>query len=254
MTFAVDLNGDVGEGFGHYSLGSDAELLALVSSANIACGFHAGDSATMRATVRLCRELNVAAGAHPGYPDLVGFGRRNMALSPPEIEDIVVHQIGSLLGFCQAEGVRLSHVKPHGALYHRAACDAEIAQAIARAVASVDRSLRLVGLSGSELIAAGKAAGLTTVSEVFADRTYQADGSLTPRTAADGLIHNPQLAAERVVKMVRHGSVISQQGTPISVQAETVCVHGDHPEAVAFAREIRRLLLAAGVEIRAPQS
>jgi UPF0271 protein len=250
MNRTIDLNGDVGESFGVYSLGNDAELLSYVSSANIACGFHAGDPATMRRTMQLCKERDVAIGAHPGFADLVGFGRRNMVLSPQEVFDLVVYQIGALQAFAAAEGIRVRHVKPHGALYNMAAKDIALARAIAQAVQRVDPGMILVGLSGSQLIAAGRELDLPTASEVFADRTYQSDGSLMPRSQPDAMIHDAAEAAARVVAMVQTGKVRSQQGTEIPLHVDTVCLHGDSPHAVEFAREIRNELRTAGIDVQ----
>lgn len=245
----VDLNCDVGEGFGVYTLGEDALILDHVSSANIACGFHAGDPGTMRRTVALAVERRVAIGAHPGLPDLVGFGRRTMAISPRDAGDLVLYQVGALAAIARAEGVKLRHVKPHGALYNMAARDAELARAIAEAVLACDERLILVGLSGSELLKAGKAVGLTVASEVFADRTYQQDGSLTPRSRPDALVESASEAARRVVTMVRDGRVVSQQGSAVTVRADTVCVHGDTPGAVAFVAAVRAELATLGATV-----
>ena len=253
MTASVDLNCDAGESFGTYQLGRDAELLNYVTSANIACGFHAGDPATMRRTIQLCKERRVAVGAHPGLPDLVGFGRREMNLTPQEVYDMVVYQIGTLQACATAEGVSLQHVKPHGALYNMAAANLALARAIAEAVHRVNRYLILVGLSGSQLLAAGRDLRLTTASEVFADRTYQSDGTLTPRSRPDALINDASEAAQRAVKMVQTGKVSSQQSSDVALQADTICLHGDGPQAVEFARAIREQLKEAEIEIKACQ-
>ncbi|SEN22755.1 LamB/YcsF family protein [Lihuaxuella thermophila] len=249
--FRVDLNCDMGESFGAYKLGTDEEILHYVTSANIACGFHAGDPATMRKTVQLALENGVAIGAHPGLPDLVGFGRRNMDITPQEAYDMIVYQIGSLYGFVKAEGGVMQHVKPHGALYNMATKHPELAQAIARAVYKVDPELILFGLSGSELVKAGETIGLRTAHEVFADRTYQQDGSLTSRRQPDALITDHEKAAQQVIRMVKEGKVLSQQHTDVSIKADTVCIHGDGPHALVFARRIREHLTASGVSIRA---
>lgn len=249
--FRVDLNCDLGESFGAYRLGRDEEILPYVSSVNIACGFHAGDPATMRKTVGLALTHGTAIGAHPGLPDLAGFGRRNMEISPQEAYDMIVYQIGALQGFVQAEGGRLQHVKPHGALYNMAAKRPELAQSIAQAVYRVDPQLILFGLSGSELVKAGKALGLRTASEVFADRTYQQDGSLTSRREANALITQPAQAAAQVIRMVKEGRVQSLQGVDVPLVADTVCIHGDGAHAVEFARQIREQLAAAEVKVLA---
>ncbi|MFK7695584.1 LamB/YcsF family protein [Paenibacillus sp. HJGM_3] len=235
----VDLNADVGEGFGVYRLGADEELLRLVTSANIACGFHAGDPATMRDTVRLCLRHGVAIGAHPGLPDRVGFGRRAMAISPQEAYDLVVYQVGALQAFARVEGAEVRHVKPHGALYNMAAADAALAEAIAEAVHRLDPRLVLVGLAGSESIRAGERRGLRTAAEAFADRRYQPDGTLVPRSHPDALLHDPLEAVVQVRRLLRAGA------------AQTVCLHGDTQEALRFAREIRAALTADGAVIRA---
>lgn len=248
--FRVDLNCDMGESFGVYKMGTDEAILQFVTSANIACGFHAGDPATMHQTVKLALRKGVAIGAHPGLPDLAGFGRRNMDISPEEAFDMVVYQISSLYGFVKAEGGKMQHVKPHGALYNMAAKNKELSEAIAHAIYKVDPELILFGLSGSELIKAGETAGLRTASEVFADRTYQIDGSLTPRSQADALILDTQHAANQVIRMIKEGSVRSQQGVDVPIHADTVCIHGDGLHALSFAREIRELLAESGITVQ----
>jgi Uncharacterized proteins, homologs of lactam utilization protein B, COG1540 len=245
----IDLNADMGESFGAYTMGNDEALLDVVSSANIACGFHAGDPATMRKTVRLALEKNVAIGAHPSLPDLMGFGRRAMEITADEAYDLVLYQLGALYAFVRAEGGQLSHVKPHGALYTQAAKQRAIAAAIAQAVARFDDSLTLVGLSGSELIKAGKALGLRTANEAFADRTYQPDGSLTSRQHPNALIANANEAARQAVKLACERTVQTLQGERIHIEADTICVHGDSPNALELARKIREALTEAGVKI-----
>jgi UPF0271 protein len=235
----------MGEGFG-----SDEEILPFVSSVNIACGYHAGDSATMRKTVRLAMGHGVAIGAHPGMPDRENFGRRAITVTPQEVHDMILQQAVALANIARAAGAAITHLKPHGALYNMAAKDVVIAQAIAEATRDFDPACILIGLAGSELIKAGENAGLTTASEAFADRTYQADGSLTPRQSADALIHDPAAAAERVLKMVLHGIVTSQQGTEIPLRADTICIHGDSPGAAVFAKTIRERLRREGIEIK----
>lgn len=247
----VDLNCDMGESFGAYSMGRDAEVLRHVTSANIACGFHAGDPATMRRTVKLALEHGVALGAHPGLQDLIGFGRRDMDISPEEAYDIVVYQIGALSGFVRAEGAKLQHVKAHGSLYNMAARDAGLAEAIAEAVYRIDPELILFGLANSELIRAGRKAGLRTASEVFSDRTYQEDGSLTSRRLPNALITDERQSVDQVVRMVKEGKVLSQQQIDVPIQADTICIHGDGVHAVAFAERIRRSLEEAGVLVQA---
>ena len=248
--FAVDLNCDMGESFGVYSLGCDEEILPYVTSVNIACGFHAGDPATMRRTVRLALRHGVAIGAHPGLPDLHGFGRRRMDLSPEEAYDLVVYQTGALWAFVRSEGGRLRHVKAHGALYNMAARSRELAEAIAEAVYRVDPELILFGPASGELLEAGRRIGLRTVSEAFADRSYERDGSLTPRRLPDALVTDAEEAARRAVRMVREGRVRSRQGEDVAIAAGTICIHGDGPNAPAFARAIRRALEREGIAVR----
>jgi len=247
----IDLNCDMGESFGIWRLGDDEAVLPYITSANIACGVHAGDPSTMRRTVRMALDRGVAVGAHPGLPDLVGFGRRNLAITPEEAYDLVVYQVGALAAFVKAEGGRLQHVKPHGALYNMAAKDRALADAIAAAVAAVDPGLILFGLAGSELVRAGQRAGLRVAAEAFADRTYQADGSLTPRRTPGALIDDPDRAAEQVVRLVKEGKVRALDGTELTVHADTVCLHGDGARAVELAHAIRARLEAEGIAVRA---
>ena len=249
--YRVDLNCDLGESFGAYKLGVDEEILPFVTSANIACGFHAGDPAVMRKTVTLALKNGVAIGAHPGLPDLVGFGRRQMDISPQEAYDIVVYQLGALAAFVKAEGASMQHVKPHGALYNMAAKSKPLSEAIAEAVYKVDPGLILFGLAGSELVAAGEKIGLQVAHEVFADRTYQLDGSLTSRKQPDALITNKEEAVQQVVRMIKEGQVLSRQGQDIAVKADTVCIHGDGKHALEFARKIREYLLNSGIAVKA---
>jgi len=245
----IDLNSDMGESFGAWSLGADAEMMALVSSANIACGFHAGDPQVMQTTVRLAKQHRVGVGAHPGYPDLVGFGRRSLAMSAEEVEASVLYQIAALAGMAKAEGVALVHVKAHGALYNDAATHRPLAAAIARAIARFDPKLILVGLAGSELLQAGAAAGLHVASEVFADRAYNADGTLRSRRLPGAMILDPERAAQQVIQMIQNGYVTTYESTQLSIQVDTVCLHGDTPGAPAIAAAVRRQLEAAGIQI-----
>ena len=247
----IDLNCDMGESFGAYTIGADAEVMASISSANVACGYHGGDPAVMRRTVRLAREAGVAVGAHPGFQDLAGFGRREMRLAPQEIEDMVLYQIGALAAIAQSEGVRLQHVKAHGALYNMAARDRALADAIARAVAAFDPSLILFGLPGSELIRAGAACSLRVASEGFADRAYEPDGSLTPRSRAGAVIHDAEAVVRRAVRMAVDGIVAATDGSEISMHVETICTHGDTPGAQALTRALRAGLERAGIAIAA---
>ena len=247
----IDLNSDLGESFGPWPMGQDAALMDSISSANVACGFHAGDPGAMRATIALALEKGVAIGAHPGFQDLVGFGRRELKATPAEVEDLVLYQVSALAGMASAQGVRLQHVKAHGALYNMACRDRALADAIAKAVAAFDRSLILFGLPNSELLRAGKAMGLSVAAEVFADRAYDPDGSLTSRTKPGSVIHDTPKVVERAIKMVRDKQVIAVTGSTIALQADTLCLHGDTPGAAALAREIRRGLESAGIRITA---
>ena len=241
----------MGESFGAWHLGHDAAIMPFITSANIACGFHAGDPAVMKRTVRLALRHSVAIGAHPGLPDLVGFGRRNMDISAEEAFDITVYQLGALAAVVRAEGGALHHLKPHGALYNMAATNAALAEAIAEAVYKVQPELRLYGLAGSKLTKAGEKLGLRTAHEVFADRTYQANGTLTPRRRPDALVASADAALAQVLRMVREGQVRSQQGPDVALRADTVCLHGDGPQALAFAQRLHGALRAAGVQLQA---
>ena len=243
----IDLNADVGE-----SVGDDEGVLPFVSSANIACGFHAGNPVVMRTTVQLASRYGAAVGAHPGFQDLEGFGRREMRVSTAELENLVAYQIAALAGVAALEGMRLSHVKPHGALYNMAARDAGMSDAIARAVRAVDASLVLFGLSGSELVAAGERAGLRVASEVFADRGYWPNGNLAPRGTPGAVMTDIEDVARRAVGMARDHAVTSVDGSSVSVRADTICIHGDTPGAAALARAVRSALIAAGIDIASP--
>ncbi|EJL28487.1 LamB/YcsF family protein [Brevibacillus sp. BC25] len=247
----VDLNCDMGESFGAYQLGNDQEILSSITSANVACGFHAGDPATMRKTVQMALEAGVAIGAHPGFADLVGFGRRNMEISPEEAYDLVVYQIGALQAFVRAEGGVMHHVKPHGALYNMAATRSALAESIALAIYKVNPELVLYGLAGSELTRAGEKIGLATAHEVFADRTYQQDGTLTPRSQPNAMITDQQQSLQQVIRMVSEGLVLTQQGVDIPIQADSICIHGDGAHALEFAQSIRAALSGAGITIAA---
>jgi UPF0271 protein len=250
----IDLNADVGESFGAYTLGDDAAVMRAISSANVAAGFHAGDPAVLRHTIRLAREHGVAVGAHPGLPDLNGFGRREMRLTPGEAEDLVLYQVAAVAGVAVAEGVQLRHVKPHGALFNMAATDPELAAAIARAVAAFDRRLILFGLAGSALIDEGRRAGLQVAAEVFADRAYQPDGTLVPRGRPGALIADEGQVVERALAMIVRRSVTAIDGSPIAVTADTICVHGDTPGAAAMASRLRGALTAAGITVQPPSA
>lgn len=247
----IDLNCDMGEGFGVYSIGNDAQVMPFITSANIACGFHAADPATIWKTVKMAKANGVAVGAHPSYPDLVGFGRRPMEVSPEEVMADVLYQVGALAAICRREGVRLQHVKPHGALYNKAAVDSAIALAVAEAVKSVDPELYLVCLSNSEMVSAARTAGIRYVEEVFADRAYTREGKLVPRTQAGSVIHDPSVAAERVLTMVRDRVVVAIDGTTVPITAQTICVHGDTVEAIEMIWIIRTRLEQEQVRLKA---
>lgn len=246
----IDINCDMGESFGAYTIGRDHEIMPYITSANIACGFHAGDPEVMKKTVHLAVEHGVKIGAHPGFRDLEGFGRRNMALSPAEIYSLVVYQIGALQAFVSIEGTALRHVKPHGALYNMAASNEELAFAVASAVKDVDSSLVLYGLAGSELIKAGQKAGLQTANEVFADRTYTPEGLLTPRRLPNALIETSEEAVAQVIRMVKEKKVRATNGEDVTIQADTVCIHGDGAHALSFAQLIKTKLQEEAIAVR----
>ncbi|MBI5303330.1 MAG: 5-oxoprolinase subunit PxpA [Chloroflexi bacterium] len=246
----IDLNCDMGESFGAYSMGNDAALMPLITSANIACGFHAGDPRVMVQTVRLALQNKVALGAHPGFNDLVGFGRRNLDATPDEIESDVLYQIGALDAFARVENARLVHVKPHGALYNVAATNPRVARAIARAVARFDAHLVLVGLATSITMAdAAREFGLRFAREGFCDRAYNRDGALRSRREPGALIHDPQRAATQALQMVRDQTVTTPEGETVPLVVDTLCVHGDTPEAVAILRAVREVLSKNDIEI-----
>jgi UPF0271 protein len=249
---SLDLNCDMGESFGAWRMGDDAAVLEYVSSVNLACGFHAGDPTTIRNTMAAARAHGVAVGAHPSLPDLQGFGRREMSIQPQEAYDLTLYQIGAVAAFARASGSVLHHVKPHGALYNMAAKNADLAAAITRAVRDFDPRLILYGLSGSELVRAGRQAGIAVASEVFADRAYQSDGSLAPRGMPNSLIHDLGEAVAQVVRMVSENRVRCIDGKDVAIEADTLCIHGDAPQAPAFARAIRAELERLGVVVRAP--
>ncbi len=246
----VDLNADVGEGFGAYSLGNDEALLGLVSSANIACGFHAGDPLVLADTTALAVRSGTAVGAHPGYPDLQGFGRRSLSLTESETYACVLYQIGALRAFARAAGSDLRHVKPHGALYNDAARDPARARGIARAVRDAGGDLYLVGLPNCEMERAAETAGVPYAREFFADRAYEDDGTLVPRSQVGSVIRDGEECVRRVLRAVREGAVVSRSGKTVSVRTDTICLHGDNPEAVAFAALLRKALAENGVEVR----
>lgn len=245
----IDLNSDLGEGFGAYSAGSDAEMLPVVTSANIACGFHASDPVIMDRTVAAAAACGTGIGAHPGYPDLLGFGRRNLSASPAEIRAYVLYQLGALSAFCTAHGTKLSHVKPHGALYNTAAKDDLVSEAVCGAVADFDRDLILVCQGGSRTAVCAEKAGLRVAREVFADRRYERDGSLTPRSRPGSVLADPDACVRQVLRIVREKKVFASDGTEIPLEADTVCVHGDSPGALETARRIRAALEGEGIAV-----
>ncbi|MDR2363227.1 MAG: LamB/YcsF family protein [Spirochaetaceae bacterium] len=245
----IDLNCDLGESFGPWTMGLDTEIMPLISSANIACGFHAGDPLVMAKTVKAARDHGVAVGAHPGFPDLSGFGRRDMKVSGEEAKAYVQYQIGALKAFCDARKVPLAHVKPHGALYNMAARDPVLAEAVCRAIAEVDPGLILLALAGSEMIRAAEKQGIPVAREVFADRAYEEDGSLAARSKSGALITDEDEALDRVVGMVKEGRVRAITGKEITLTADSVCVHGDGPQALAFVQKINARFKAEGIAI-----
>jgi UPF0271 protein len=252
---AIDLNSDLGEGFGAYRLGEDEELLSVVTSANIACGFHAGDPRTMDATVALCLEKGVALGAHPGYFDLRGFGRREMRADPAEVETDVLYQVGALQAFANARGGRLGHVKPHGALYNQAVSDEALARAIARGIGRASRDLVMVGLATSDAMRSAAAGeGLRYAAEAFADRRYRKDGTLVPRSAKGSVLTEPEEVASQAVAIARDGVVTADSGEAVPLRADTLCLHGDTPHAVVLARAVRDALSEAGIVLRSLSS
>lgn len=248
----IDLNADLGESFGAWRMGDDAGVMPWITSANIACGFHAGDPSIMRATILLCVRHGVAIGAHTSWPDLQGFGRREMDIAPDEVYAQTLYQVGALHALVRAAGTQLHHVKPHGALYNMAARDHGLADALARAVRDFDPTLILVGLAGGALVDAGRAAGLAVLREGFCDRRYQPDGSLTPRTRSGAVIEDIDDAVAQAVSITTRGEAAAGNGASVRVEADTLCVHGDRADAAAFAERTRRALEDAGVRVAAP--
>ena len=249
MGIRVDLNCDMGESFGNYKIGMDEDIVQYISSANIACGFHASDPLVMEKTIGLCRQAGVAPGAHPGFPDLVGFGRRQMKVTMPELKAMIIYQVGALKAFAEAEGLSLQHVKPHGAMYNMAGKDPQMADAICEGIASVDPDLILLGLSGSAFEGAAARAGLRFAREVFADRAYEEDGSLVARGRDGAMITDEQEAIRRVISMVKDHKVKAITGREIPVFPDSICLHGDSPKAVLFAKMIREELTRENIEI-----
>ncbi len=247
---AVDLNADVGESYGAWSMGADEQLIPLVTSINVACGFHAGDPAVISRTLVLAAEAGSAVGAHPGYPDLAGFGRRALAMPADDLEAAVLYQVAAVMGMARAHGIELRHVKAHGALYNRAAADPAVAEPLARAVRRISEELLFVGLAGSMMIEVAREQGLDVVEEAFADRAYLADGTLAPRHLPWAVLPGPRESAEQAVAIAREGRVRAVDGTWVDVRADTLCLHGDSPGAVDRARAVRRALDEAGIEVR----
>ncbi|WP_416797633.1 LamB/YcsF family protein [Ciceribacter azotifigens] len=247
---AIDLNSDLGEGYGAWKMGDDEAMLAIVSSANVACGFHAGDPAGILNTVKAAAEKGVSIGAHVSYPDRVGFGRRDMDVTSGELTADVIYQIGALKGLATAAGTTVGYVKPHGALYNRIAHDPKQGQAVIDGIKAVDSSLVLMGLAGSPILDLAREAGLQVVAEAFADRAYQPDGQLVSRREPGAVLHDPQLIARRMLRLAYQGTLEATDGSTIKIDAQSICVHGDSPGAVAIAREIRRAFEADGVRVR----
>jgi UPF0271 protein len=250
MPDRIDINCDMGESFGAYKLGRDQEVMDYISSANIACGWHAGDPMVMEQTVRLAKEKGVAVGAHPGYPDLMGFGRRRMDLALNEIENYLLYQMGALYAFAKAHGLPLQHIKAHGALGNLAFVDLEVSRAIARAALRFSKDVILVVYSGTVMVQAAKEVGIRFVEEVYADRVYNPDGTLQSRKIAGSVIHDPEKAARQALSVVREGCVVAHDGTKVKVKPETLCVHGDTPSAVAILQKIRDEFKKASISVK----
>lgn len=249
MAYKVDLNSDLGESFGAWKMGQDADVLTFVSSANVACGFHAGDPLVMKKTVEAAVKAGVAVGAHPGYPDLVGFGRRAVACSPDELYTDTLYQVGALKAFCEAAGTKLQHVKPHGAMYNSAAKKIEEATALAQAVKDSGAGIILMGLAGSKFDEAAEKVGVPYAAEAFADRGYMNDGTLVPRKMEGAFVRDVEMAAQRVIRMVKEGVVEAIDGTVVKLRPHSICLHGDSPTAVQMAQTLRTRLIEAGIDI-----
>lgn len=245
----VDLNSDLGESYGAYKIGMDEEVIKLVSSANVACGFHASDPMVMQKTVAAAKSSGIGIGAHPGFPDLLGFGRRNMVISPKEAYAYVTYQLGALNAFCVQQGVKIQHVKPHGALYNMAGKDYELSKGICQAIYDFDPDIILLGLSGSQMINAGRDIGLKCANEFFADRAYEDDGSLRARSKEGSMVTDEKEAIERVVKVLKTGYVTTYSGNELELKIDSICVHGDNAHALEFVRSIRERLAEEGIEI-----
>lgn len=247
--YRVDLNSDLGESFGRYTLGSDDKIIPLITSANVACGYHASDPVVMEKTIASVKKAGIHAGAHPGFPDLMGFGRRNMNVTPAEAKAYTLYQLGALYGFCQSQGISMQHVKPHGAMYNMAAKDYTLSRAICEAIYEFDKNLIVLALSGGELARAAKDMGMRTAQEVFADRAYEEDGTLVDRRKEGAMITDEKTAISRVVRMVKEKKVMAITGKDIPIEADSICVHGDGAKALAFVEQIRRTLSEEGIEI-----
>ena len=247
--YCVDLNSDLGESFGRYTLGMDDRVIPLITSANVACGYHASDPVVMEKTIAMAKSAGIRVGAHPGFPDLMGFGRRNMNVTPAEAKAYTMYQLGALDGFCRGAGIRMQHVKPHGALYNMAAKDYKLATGICEAIKAFDDSLIVMALSGGELVRAARDMGLRTALEVFADRAYEEDGTLVDRRKEGAMITDENEAIERVIRMIKEKKVKAVTGKDIPIQADSVCVHGDGEKALAFVQKIREEMQKEGIKI-----
>ncbi|WFT91131.1 LamB/YcsF family protein [Rhizobium leguminosarum] len=246
----IDLNSDLGESFGPWPMGDDVSMLSIVTSANIACGFHAGDPAGILSVLRETARRGVSVGAHVGYRDLVGFGRRNMEPSSEELTSDTIYQIGALQGLAKAAGTSVRYVKPHGALYNTIGQDKRQAAAVINAILAIDPALALMALSGAPIVEQARSAGLTVICEAFADRAYNSDGSLASRQRPDSVIHDPALVASRMLRLVKEGRITAMDGTEIALEAQSICIHGDTPAAVSIARSVREALAQVGVEMK----
>lgn len=248
MTYVVDLNSDLAESFGAYRIGMDEDVIPCITSANLACGFHASDPVVMERSVRLCKECEVAVGAHPGFPDLQGFGRRNMNIPPDDIKAMVQYQIGALSAFCKAEGIKIQHVKPHGALYNMAAKDKSIAEAICRAIIAIDPAMYVMAQAGSQMQVAARDMDIKVIREVFADRAYEEDGTLVARSKPGAMITDEELAIKRVITMIKEGKVRAITGKEIGIAADSVCVHGDGSKALLFVQKLNCAFNEEGIK------
>ena len=254
MSYYIDVNCDLGESFGVYTMGMDAEVLQYATSANVACGWHAGDPMVMLKTVEICKQEGVAVGAHPGYPDLLGFGRRHMAIQPEEAKAYMVYQVGALQGFCNLYGLTLQHIKLHGAFYNTVCVTPVLADAILDGIEVMNPSLAIMALSGSYITKAAQKRGISVIHEVFADRGYTEEGTLVSRSEPGAFIHDPNEAVDRVLRMIKEGTVITNTGKSIPIQADSVCVHGDNPQAIEFVKGLREGLIREGITLSSFQT